>query len=431
MVHGYLYSPSTRRLGLVTLTDLAPTVLAALGAQAPGSMVGQVLRYHAGSTDPGRLARLDRDTAFRERIYLGVVLGFIALQVLIYAAVGATTARRARSRWWRTLLRDAALGVAAFPLATLAFRAMAPLVVPMGAPGVSILVLADLAIVAAVRRARRSWLAPLSWIYGLTAWALLIDIATGGRLQIGGILGYSPQTSGRFFGLGNTAFAVLAATALVGSALHLEHAQRRREALVAVGAFLALVVIVDGAPNLGGDVGGILTLVPVFGITAFLFTGRRLSWRLVAVAATAAIGGLATATAVDLQRPLDARTHLGRVVANTWRNGPHELLTTLAARADADTRLLRLSPWSWAIPIIAALLLWELVVRHRWTESLARASALRIGVVAALAAAVIGFALNDSGVVVIAMVLVEVGPLLAMLTVQLRWEGDTLSTNPG
>lgn len=58
------------------------------------------------------------------------------------------------------------LAVAAFPVATLAFRALAQLAVPMGAAGLSLLVIADLAVVAVVRRAGRSALAPLSWIYG-------------------------------------------------------------------------------------------------------------------------------------------------------------------------------------------------------------------------------------------------------------------------
>jgi hypothetical protein len=38
-----------------------------------------------------------------------------------------------------------------------------------------------------------------------------------------------------------------------------------------------------------------------------------------------------------------------------------------------------------------------------------------VGLLAALAAGLIGFAVNDSGVIVVAMALVEVGPFLALL----------------
>ena len=43
---------------------------------------------------------------------------------------------------------------------------------------------------------------------------LVADVALGARLQTSSILGYSPHTAARFTGLGNTAYAVLAASAL-------------------------------------------------------------------------------------------------------------------------------------------------------------------------------------------------------------------------
>jgi hypothetical protein len=232
---------------------------------------------------------------------------------------------------------------------------------------------------------------------------------------VGGILGYSPQSAGRFFGVGNTAFAVLAACTLLLAAVHLERAPRPREALATVAALFVLVVLVDGAPSLGDDVGGILTLVPVLGVTLLAFRGRRVTWKGVAAVAGAAVAVLAAATTVDLLRPPDRRTHLGRLVADSWHHGGGELFATIARKADANVRLLRLTPWSWAVPVIAAFLLYVLVVRHGWADLLPPGSPLRLGVVGALAAGVLGFVVNDSGVVVTALVLVEVGPLLATL----------------
>jgi hypothetical protein len=249
-------------------------------------------------------------------------------------------------------------------------------------------------------------------------WVLVADVATGGRLQVGGILGYSPQSAGRFFGLGNTTFAVLAACSLLGAAIHIQRSSRPKEALAAVAAFLVLVIVVDGAPNLGDDVGGILTLVPVFGLTWLAMAGRRLSWRLVGAVAGAALAALALATTVDLLRPPGARTHLGRLAADTWHHGPAELVATVSRKAEANLRLLRLTPWVWAVPVIVAFLLYVLVVRRGAADLLPPRSPLRLGVVGGLAAGVLGFAVNDSGVVVTALVLVVVGPLLAVLALQ-------------
>ena len=414
VTEGYVHSPSTRRLGLVTLTDLAPTILTALGAPVPGDMIGHALRVSpSAAVDPGRLGRLDRDIAFRERIYLPVTLAFIVFQAVAYCVIALVVARTPRPRW-ASGLRDVALAIAAFPLGTLLFRALTPFAPGMGTAGVVLLPLAIAAVVLVARQARRSPLAPLGWIFAATVALLVVDVATGGRLQVGGLLGYSPQSAGRFYGLGNTTFAVLAACTVLVAALHVQR-RAKGKGLLAVACLFVLVVVVDGAPGLGDDVGGILTLVPVFGLTFLALAGRRLTWKLVLGVAVVSVAVLAAATAVDLLRPPESRTHLGRLAADTWEDGGEELRTTIARKSAANLRLLRQTPWAWAVPVIAGFLLWVLVVRRRWADLLPPGSPLRIGVVGALAAGLLGFAVNDSGIVVTALVLVEVGPVLAVL----------------
>jgi hypothetical protein len=322
------------------------------------------------------------------------------------------------------------VAVAAFPLATFVFRAVpgAPGLGPVGG-GVALAAI-DLGVSALALRARRHPLAPLAWVLGATAWLLLADVATGSRLQVAAVMGYSPHTASRFFGLGNTAFAVLAATAILGAVTHLAHAPRRREALLASAAFLALVALVDGAPRLGDDVGGILTLVPVFGLTVYVLAGGRLSWRAVGLAAAVTVAVLAVAAAVDVLRPPDARTHLGRVVADTWNHGDSSLFTTVTRKADANLALLRSSVWTWTIPVIAAFMLYLLAWRRMGAHLLPPGSPVRIGVQSALAAGLLGFAVNDSGVIVTALVLTYVGPYLALLALAARLSGPTLLLPP-
>lgn|GEM_PF-99106 len=441
VVPGTLASPSTKRLGLVTLTDLAPTVLAAVGVPVPTAMIGHPLRYSTVDPDLGRLARLDRDAAYRERIYFGVAFGFVVAQGLVYAlalvvfssrrkaalvtppADGETPAEPpspvASVPWWRspaaavTLLRYGVIAFVAFPLATFLFRAV-PFAPALGPPGVAVLVAIDAAIVALAVRARRHPLSPLAWVMGATVALLVVDVATGARLQTASILGYSPHTAARFYGLGNSAFAVLAGTTILAAALHVEHAPRRREALVAVAALFALVLVVDGAPTLGDDVGGILTLGPVFVLALVALSGRRLSWKAVAVALAATVAVVALAAGIDLLRPPEARTHLGRVVSDTLA-GRGGLGTTIARKAEANVRVFRASVWAWVVPIVAAFVLGLLVWQLRIDDLLPPRSPRRVGVVAAVAAGVLGCLVNDSGIVVTALVLVFVAPFLTLL----------------
>jgi hypothetical protein len=413
VVPGYLHSPSTRRLGLVTLTDVAPTVLAALGAPVPDAMPGRALRFHPGSTDLDRLATLDRDAAWRERVWLPVTTVFIVAQVGLWFLTGVVVARRIA---WvpRPWLRLAALAVAAFPLAALLLRAL-PFVPGMGDAGLAVLVALDVAVVALASLARRRALSPLAWTLGATVAVLLVDVATGARLQLAGVLGYAPQTASRFFGLGNTAFGVLAGAALLLAALHVAHAPRRREAVVAAGALLALVIFVDGAPSLGADVGGVVTLAPICALAVLALAGRRLTWRATGLVALGSAAVLVALTAVDLLRPPESRTHLGRLASETFGSGDDSLFATLARRAEVTLGNVGLSFWTAVTPTIAVLVLVVLLRNRRARALLPPGSPLRAGVLAALAAGLIGMAVNDSGVIVVAMVLVSVGPCLALL----------------
>ena len=414
VVPGYLHSPSTRRLGLVSLTDLAPTVLGALGAPVPPQLPGTVLRYHpAEAVDLARLARLDRDSAWREARWLRVTTVFIVAQVALWFVTGAAVA--GLLPWMRrSWLRAAALAVAAFPLAALVLRAL-PFVPGMGDAGLAVLVAVDLAIAALAARARRHPLAGLGWILGATVAVLLLDLATGARLQLAGLLGYAPQTSGRFYGLGNTAFGVLAGAALLAGALHVARAPRRTEAVAATAALFALVIYADAAPVLGADVGGMVTLVPICLLVVVALAGLRLTRRRVAVAALATAGVLAAATAVDLLRPPDARTHLGRFASHVARWGDDSVGASLARRLEVTVANVGDSFWTAVTPVIALLVLGAVLWTRYGRTLLPPGSPLRAGVLGALAAGLVGTAVNDSGIVVVAMVMVSVGPFLALL----------------
>lgn len=412
---GYAVSPSVKRLGVVTLTDLAPTILDALGAEVPDGMIGHAIEYHAGPTDYGYLRRLGRDAEYRERTYFPITVVYIVVQALLYLFAMLALARHRGGTRISSFLRVAVVAIAAFPLSTFVFRAV-PEVARLGNAGVAVLLAIDAVITALALRARRHPLSPLSWVVWLTAGLIIVDLGLGARLQYSSLLGYSLHTAARFTGLGNTAFATLAASAAIAACIHVHYAPRRREALVTAGALFAITILADGAPTLGNDVGGILTLVPVYGLTFWALTGRRISWRAVAVFVAVLVVVLGAATGVDLLRPADQRTHLGRFAADLL-SGNDNSTTTIARKAATNVRVLGASIWTWMVPIIAIFSLFLLVYLDRASELLPPRSALRIGAVSALAAGLVGFAVNDSGVVVTALVFVYLGPYLTLLAV--------------
>ncbi|MDQ1397655.1 MAG: hypothetical protein QOG64_2914, partial [Acidimicrobiaceae bacterium] len=412
---GYLHSPSVHRLGIVTITDLAPTVLHAIGQPTPDGMIGHALRYHPGPVDPAMLQRVDRDANYREGYWFPMTLGYIIFQAAMYLLAGIALGRPGGTRLGRLgpLLRWIVLGVAAFPLASFVYRAV-PGAARLAGPGLLLMFVIDAALVALALRARRHPLSPLSWILGATVGLLVADVATGARLQASSLLGYSLHTAARFTGIGNSAFAALAAATLLLAATHLHWGPRPREALVAVACLFAAVVLVDGAPSLGDDVGGILTLVPIFGVVLLVLSGRRLRIRTLAIALVATIAVLGVATTVDLLRPPEARTHLGTFAASLTHRGSSNFSTTVARKLSTNLRTYK-SPWCWIVVILALYMLWVLGWRRGWSRFLPPGSALRVAVVATLSAGVLGNLLNDSGVVVTALVFVYIGPFLTLL----------------
>jgi hypothetical protein len=425
--HGELVSPSTRRRGLVTITDLAPTILGALGVHPSTGMIGAELRYHEGDPDLARMRRADDVAGDREGIYFPMVLAFVLGQAAAYAIAAVVLSRDRIDARIERAVRLAVLTFAAWPLATFLLRAV-PVTYGWGA-GAQVLVWAVAFVAAlAASRARRHPLAPLAWIAGVTVAVLLADVATGARLQMSSILGYSPHAAARYTGLGNPAFAVLAGAAVVAAAAHVHYAVRRRDALVAAVALLGVVVLADGWPTLGSDVGGILTLVPVFGLMLYVMSGRRLTWRVLAVAALATLAVLGAAVIVDLLRPADTRTHLARFASDVGGdNGT--ALTTVARKWSTNVRVLRGSVWTWVVPIIGAFLVYLLVAARGWRSLLPPATAVRAGMIGILGAGVLGWLVNDSGIVVTALVLVFAGPYVALLALHQR-RGEPVLLRP-
>lgn len=415
--HGYLQSPSVRRLGVVTLTDLAPTVLRSLDVPVPDGMIGHALRYHPGDGGLGKLRRLDRDATFRERIYFPITLAYIIFQALVYLLVMMAIGRLGGVGRAAGAVRWIVLGVAAWPLSTFVIRAI-PNMAVLGAGGAVVVLLAvDLVIVAAASRFRRNPLSALSVILGATVALIVVDVALGARLQTSSMLGYSLHTAARFTGLGNTAFAVLAASALLWGVAHVQYAPRPREVWWTVAALFALVIVFDGAPSLGDDVGGILTLVPIMGLTLYVLSGRRVRLRTLVIAGLVAVAVLGVATGLDLLRAPDSRTHLGQLVDSMRHSGSGSFTTTVARKLSTNLRTYK-SVWLWVIVIIAVYLLFFVAWGRGWARLLPGGSALRVGVIATLAAGVAGNFLNDSGAVVTALVFVYLGPFLTLLALE-------------
>lgn len=74
----------------------------------------------------------------------------------------------------------------------------------------------------AASRFRSSALRPLQVVCAATLLLVVADLATGARIELSSVLGYSTQNGDSFTGIGNSTFSVLAATGIMAGLLGLD-----------------------------------------------------------------------------------------------------------------------------------------------------------------------------------------------------------------
>jgi hypothetical protein len=259
----------------------------------------------------------------------------------------------------------------------------------------------------------------MSLLLGFILAVIVGSTVNGSVLSLSTVFGDSPLVAWRFSGIGNLTYSQLVTAAVLLSGIVAHRIGGRRGALAAI-ALLAVVLVVDGLPAWGADVGGVLSSVPAFGLIGFLLLGWKIRPRLVA------LGGAATAAAIgafalfDLSRPSSERSHLGRLFEQIDNRGMEAFTDVVHRKLDANLSVLTRSVWTLLVPAVLAFLAY-LVYRSPSAlgEIQRRVPELRVALAGILIAGVLGFALNDSGIAIPGMMLGVLNPVLVYLSA--RW----------
>jgi hypothetical protein len=255
------------------------------------------------------------------------------------------------------------------------------------------------------------------------------DLVSGGHLQLNSVLGDSPLIAGRFAGAGNNAFAIMASTSVVIATLVVWRGGRTRAVLAGVAVLFIAVVVVDGAPQLGSDVGGVLALVPGFALTWILLAGKSVSWKIVALGLVAAVAASGLFIAIDVARPPEQRTHLGRLFEDVRSRGGSAFVETVQRKAASNLDQVRSlqNLYKFLLPaIVTTIFLFWPGRWWRWFGS--QQPLLRAGFVGGLAVAVLGSALNDSGITIFTTMLLFLTPMAILC--RLRFPEPSLQARP-
>jgi hypothetical protein len=395
---GWLTSASTRRDGIVNLTDLTATLIAAGGREGPGGAApvdGSPFKVRTEIvTAAAAQDHLEAVAALSNAVVPADTALGVSGAILLVLLIGSLTARRfALARpilEWATILPAAMLLTGAVPWNATRWPILVLLITLAGW---------SIALTVAVFAGAKRLNVPFAVAgVAVTVIAFTVDAALGGVMEPGSMLNSRPVNGGRWYGFGNVTFAVYAAATLVlvGYLAHrLRTSGHRRAALVSVAAIGFGVVICEGWPSMGADFGGVIALTPSLLWLLLVLAEIPITWpKLVAIAGSALLL-VAVISWLDWRRGPTARTHLGAFFQRVLDGDAFNIVIRKAVAAAGST----LNPLGMASLLIGAVI-WILLF-HRLLPALrSEFTTLHTVAVAALAVAILGTGVNDGGITI-------------------------------
>jgi hypothetical protein len=385
---GLLYSPTTRREGIVSNVDLAPTVLEALNVPPTDRMLGRPMRVVSGSIDDF-FQKMERvHTIYRMRA--SVISAFIVFQIVVLLSSLVILWRR----WYRFwgVIQGLLIAMLILPFLLL-FISGAMIPHTWG----FLLVVGILAVIFTFVL-RRMPVIPLLLVLGLLGCIpVVFDGVFGGGLIEQSFLGYDPIKGARYYGIGNEYMGIVIGSAILACAAWLEHRRTVRRLTVAV--FFLVLLIFFAAPFWGTNAGGALAAAVGFGMAYYRFFHRKRGDQWYWIALLFLGLGMVFLVGVNLLFT-DQPSHIGRALSYLWSGDVDEIAHIIMRKLEVNLRLLRVSSWGKAL--ITSLFVLTLIsyrpfrglkwMKTHYPKLYNGFASIGVGALAALA-------LNDSGLV--------------------------------
>jgi hypothetical protein len=381
-----LTTETTRRPGLVTSLDVAPTALSWLGLTAPAGFTGHPITT-SGPRSVGGLQGLDA----RLGVISGRRLPTIETFVAAWLALVICAAGLGRRRGLRTGLRLGGLAALWTPCTMLVTAALAP------SRSVEVAVIVGGAFTLAVATDRLA-----RWPRGpaIPAAAMVLvyatDLALGSPLIARSLLGSNPIAGARFYGIGNEMEAALPIVLFAGLAAALpQRPATRREAAIFAGAGLVFTAIIAWG-RLGADVGALFTIGGGTAAGTLVLRRNRSRRALLLTGATPFIG-LAALAGLDLLT--NAGGHYTSTILDAGSIG--DVVATVNRKLDSAWRQLRhgVMPINTAVCLAAGA--YVIHNRERVLKPTGTAVGWRACLVAGFTGSILGSLANDSGPVLL------------------------------
>ena len=392
---GWLTSASTRREGIVTLTDLTRTLIDFTRSDnlaVPVAVDGSPFAfYQAALTIDAIEGQLASSAALSEAVQIGYLgVGLVGALLFLIMIAGVIVGRLTITRLILTLgtvWAACMILTGAVPwqhsespgVAVIAVMLGWAVILTTGALLLARFVPAPAAITGAA----------------LTVAALTIDAALGGAMQPGSLLNSRPIFGLRWYGFGNVTFAAYASAGLI-LAGYVAHrfllAGRRRAAVVAVATIGFGIVICEGWPTMGSDFGGVIALSPAVLWLVLTLSGVRITWPRLLIVGGSAVIAVGLISVLDWAQGPDRRSHLGNFIQRIIDGDAQDVVSRKAVAAyHSLTGPLGIGA------LVIGIACWVVIFRYALPLVRQQFSTIEPVLIALLGTAILGALVNDGG----------------------------------
>ena len=243
---------------------------------------------------------------------------------------------------------------------------------------------------------------------------VLADTVTGSSIAKSAILGYDLISGSRFYGIGNEMCGVLMGASLLAIFAFLDLKGNITLLLTSgmVAAFLIIIAII-GLPSFGTNFGGMISMAAACGLGFYLLKDTKI-WRKRAAGAFV-VAAILVLMLIYVNMKIGA-THIGSTFTQSL-NDPYILWQSALRKWAMNFKLMRFSTWTYLITssVVIVLLFAFKTDRAGVKLILERHAYLRKGFMAIAFGALVGFLVNDSGVVLAATCIIYMAVPIAIL----------------
>ena len=391
---GILTSSTTKRDGVITNIDIAPTIANFLNASRE-KMSGNTVDYKQNTKNLEFILNSSKriDIVSRSRFYLLSIYSTISIIGILFATIVLALKIKIKNNLYKTLKLF---------LITIGIMPVGFLLVSFGKWDTYIqfiltllLMMVSLIFIACKLKGNNKAIL----ISGLIYVIIIVDMFSGSNLARYSVLGHDPTIGARYFGLGNELVGVFLGATTVFLSMILNKGGNKFISYI----LLLLSAIIVGHPKLGANVGGTISIV--FALLYFIMESldREMSLKKILSMGILTILFVMAMAFIDIKFNPNP-THLGKTIMMMNSDG-NSIANNIALRKIImNIKLVGSSIWTKSLYVnIFCQVLITTVLGDKIRDIFNKNKYLFIGFTSGIVGSIVGFLVNDSGIILAAL----------------------------